>query len=220
MDPLRDNDSLAHADGMDTTPRKRPSATPRTDKPSRATTSSRIKQKANVDNRSRSPVRGTVVAIFTAPAKGTPTIARDTVRAVAGRGLEGDRYFLTNQADHDPKDEITMIDAESLRLARSEHGVDLDAGQHRRNLVIDGIELPETVGRTIKVGDAQVEVLANNPPCKYLQNLTGQPVLRVLRHDGGVRGRIAVDGTIRLGDSIQAPPSPQRRTSPGRTGRP
>ncbi|MGH9209983.1 MAG: MOSC domain-containing protein [Acidimicrobiales bacterium] len=146
---------------------------------------------------------GTVVGIFTAPEEGAATVAVDEVVAVKGRGLQGDRYFDVNQGDHDPGDEITLIDADGLRVARTEHGVALDPGEHRRNVVVEGLDLVELVGQVIQVGEIEVEVLADNPPCKYLQTLTGKPVLRALQRKGGVRGRIAKGGTIRLGDPIQ-----------------
>jgi MOSC domain-containing protein YiiM len=199
MHPPRDTDSRVHAKAQPAKPR----LTPPTRNVSRPVTS-RVAHEASVDDRLRSTVWGTVGGIFTAPAKGAPPIAHDAVRAVAGQGLEGDRYFHTNQGDHDPAAEITLIEAGSLRTATSEHGVHLDAGQHRRNIVIDGINLLELLGHTITIGDAVVEVLAHNPPCRYLQNLTGEPMLKALRRRGGVRGRIAVGGIIRLGDSIRA----------------
>lgn len=146
---------------------------------------------------------GTVVGIFTAPSGGTPTVARDQVRAVADRGLEGDRYFDSNAGDHDPADEITLIAAESLTWARTEHDVTLEPGEHRRNIVIEGLDLLALVEQTVEVGDVVVEVMADNPPCKYLQELTGKPVLTALRQRGGVRGRIVSSGTIRVGDAVQ-----------------
>lgn len=145
---------------------------------------------------------GTVVGIFTAPGESAPTRARDEVVAVAGRGLQGDRYHESNESDHDPADEITLIEAEGLRLSEDERGVTLDPGEHRRNVVVEGLDLLGLVGHTISVGEAEVEVVADNPPCKYLQSLTGKPVLLGLKGKGGVRGRIAKGGTIRLGDPV------------------
>lgn len=128
----------------------------------------------------------------------------ELVRAVAGRGLEGDRYFDSNAGEHDPADEITLIDADGVQQAGVEHGVDFEPGEHRRNVEVTGLDLPALVGRTIRVGEVEVEVLAKNPPCKYLAELTGKPVLTVLRHQGGVRGRVVTTGTIRPGDAVTA----------------
>jgi MOSC domain-containing protein YiiM len=151
---------------------------------------------------------GRVVGIFTAPGEGEPTVARTEVRAVAGRGLEGDRYFETNEGDHDPSHEITLIEAGGLRRARDTFGADLGAGQHRRNVVVDGLDLVELVGRTITVGEAEVELVRDNPPCKYLQELTGLPVLRALQGKGGVRGRITSGGAIKVGDPVAVVAAP------------
>lgn len=147
---------------------------------------------------------GHVVGIYTAPGEGKPVTARDEVLAVAGRGIEGDRYFESNEGTHDPADEITLIDATGVREASEEHGVVFAPGEHRRNVEIDGLDLPSLVGTTIQVGEVQVEVLEKNPPCKYLSELTGKPVLTVLRHQGGVRGRIVTTGHIRAGDVVSA----------------
>jgi MOSC domain-containing protein YiiM len=148
---------------------------------------------------------GTIVGIFTAEAEGAPVVSRDEVQAVAGRGLEGDRYFDSNAGAHEPEDEITLITAEGLAAAEAEHSLGLVPGEHRRNIVVEGLDLLALVGRTVRVGDAEVEVIADNPSCKYLQELTGKPVLRALRHTGGVRGAIVTGGTVRIGDPVQPP---------------
>ena len=38
--------------------------------------------------------KGTVISIHIAPTVGAPMVPRNSIRAVAGQGLEGDRYFL------------------------------------------------------------------------------------------------------------------------------
>ena len=153
----------------------------------------------------RSPLEsmsGTVVAIFTAPEKGAPTVARDEVEAVAGRGLAGDRNFEANRGEHAPEDEITLIESEGLELARTDRGLELEPGEHRRNVVVAGLDLLALVGRTVTVGAAEVEVMEDNPPCGYLQKLTGKPVVAGLQGKGGVRGRIRSGGPIRIGDPV------------------
>lgn len=149
-------------------------------------------------------MHGSIVAIFTAPAEGAPVTSRDEAKAVAGRGLEGDRYFDANEDDHDVADEITLIESEGLELAAAERGVVLEPGEHRRNVVTRGVDLLSLVGQTVKVGEAEVELLRDNPPCKYLQELTGKAVLTGLRGRGGARGRIVAGGVIRVGDPVQA----------------
>jgi MOSC domain-containing protein YiiM len=147
---------------------------------------------------------GQVVGIFLATARSEPMVACDEVKAVAGRGLEGDRNFDAggDATVHDPFEEITLIAAEGLERARVEHGLDLAPGEHRRNVVVEGLDLVALVGSTVRVGEAAVAVLADNPGCRHLQDLVGKPVLRALRRNGGVRGQIVTGGVIRVGDAV------------------
>ena len=145
---------------------------------------------------------GQVAGIFIAAAHGAPLQALDEVKAVAGRGLTGDRNFYGDDDGHDPADEITLIAAEGLERARTEHGLDLAPGEHRRQIVVEGVDLLALVGRTVRVGEVEVAVLADNPGCRYLQNLVGKPVLRGLRRHGGVRGEILHGGVLRVGDPV------------------
>ena len=145
---------------------------------------------------------GRVVGIYTAGVESGPVTARDAVQAVAGRGLEGDRYFDLNAGEHEAADEITLIDAVAVREAGEAHGIEFAPGEHRRNVEIEGVDLPSLVGSTIRVGEVEVEVIADNPPCKHLAELTGKPVVKVLRRRGGVRGRIVTSGTIHPGDAV------------------
>lgn len=149
---------------------------------------------------------GTIVGIFTAAESGGAIVSRREVEAVAGRGLQGDRYFDAHAGEHDPADEITLIDAASLQLAKTDHGVDFAPGEHRRNLVVEGLDLLEMVGQTVRIGAAEVAVIRDNPPCAYLRDLTGKPVLTALRRRGGVRGGIVSTGVIRLGDPVTPEP--------------
>jgi MOSC domain-containing protein YiiM len=147
---------------------------------------------------------GRVTDIFLAAAHGAPTEARDAVTAVAGRGLEGDRNFYAHGDGHDPADEITLIAAEGLARARADHGLELAPGEHRRQVVVEGVDLLALLGATVRVGEIDVEVIADNPGCRYLQDLTGKPMLRGLRRNGGVRGRIVTGGRVRVGDPVTA----------------
>ncbi|MGH9167546.1 MAG: MOSC domain-containing protein [Acidimicrobiia bacterium] len=143
---------------------------------------------------------GTVVGIFIAPEEAAPVVSLERVQAVAGRGLEGDRYYHRDGAG--PAQEITLIEAERLEAAGRDQGLDLAPGEHRRNIVTSGVELETLLGTRFTVGDAEVEAIRQNPPCRYLQDLTGKSVLEGLRNGGGVRGRIVTSGEIRLGDRI------------------
>jgi MOSC domain-containing protein YiiM len=40
-------------------------------------------------------------------------------------------------------------------------------------------------------------------PCNHLETLTGRPIIKGLRHRGGLRAQILTAGTIRVGDVVR-----------------
>jgi MOSC domain-containing protein YiiM len=145
---------------------------------------------------------GSVVSIFLAEAEGAATFAVDEVKAVAGAGIEGDRTFRPG-GDQLPQDEITLIEQEAIAGLARESGIELEPGEHRRNLVTVGVPLNDLVGEEFQVGPVRLLGIALREPCKYLENLTGRPgLLRGLIHRGGLGAQILKGGTIRVGDPV------------------
>ena len=147
---------------------------------------------------------GTLVAIYTTPAAGAPMEGHDEISAVAGAGLAGDRYAAsagTFSANGGPGREITLIAREGIDAANRD-GVTIAAHETRRNLVTEGIDLDELVGRTFAVGDVVLRGVRECPPCKYLQEVTRPGVLGALENRGGLRADIVRDGVIRVGDEV------------------
>ena len=85
---------------------------------------------------------GRVEAIFITAEHGELPRAVDSVRAIAGKGLEGNRYFDEGR----PETELTLIEAEALEALAAEHGIELDGASSRRNVLTRGIRLNDLVG--------------------------------------------------------------------------
>ena len=143
----------------------------------------------------------------------------ESVRAVPGRGLEGDRYWAERGAFSrwpGPVREVTLIEREALVKASDEFGVDVMDGEHRRNLVTEGIRLRELLHRRFRVGVVELEGLRVCAPCTYLARVTGQErIFEALVHRGGIRARILTSGTLFIGDSLRAFGEPTRGSLPG-----
>jgi len=134
---------------------------------------------------------------------------RDVARAnaVAGRGLEGDRYFAragTFSATPGDGRELTLIEAEALEGLAAEHGIPLDAGETGRNVVTRGIALNDLVGRRFRVGAVECVGRRLCDPCRTLERRTQQGVLRGLAGRGGLRADIVAGGEIAVGDRVLA----------------
>jgi MOSC domain-containing protein YiiM len=151
------------------------------------------------------PGVGVVEAIHVAPAAGEPMRALRAARAIAGAGLEGDRYALrTGHWSANPKvdRDVTLVAAEEIERLAAEHGITLAPGETRRNVTTRGIRVNELVGRRFRIGDVLCEGTRLCEPCQYLTDLLGKPVLGPLVHRAGLRARILGDGEIRIGDEV------------------
>jgi MOSC domain-containing protein YiiM len=134
----------------------------------------------------------------------------DEAKLVAGRGIEGDRYFY-GTGTYSPKPdarEVTLIEMEVLEaIARGDppapgKKVELAPADHRRNLTTIGVPLGHLVGRRFNVGEVVLTGGRLNFPCKYLEKLLGRPVYAPLLNRSGLNCRIEVGGLIRKGDLI------------------
>jgi hypothetical protein len=141
---------------------------------------------------------GRVEAILTATHAEHPLTRRDRAEAVAGRGLEGDRYFEGHGTFSGPGHgyQMTLVEAEIL------DSVDLPWEQARRNIVTRGIALNALVGRRFTVGSVHCVGRRLAEPCSHLERLARPGLLRPLVHRAGLRADILEGGSIERGDEI------------------
>lgn len=127
----------------------------------------------------------------------------ERVRAVSGRGLEGDRNFFSGEGTQpEPDQELTLIATEALDALAIEHEIELTAAESRRNVATRGIDLNALEGKRFRVGDVECEGIELCEPCNHLQGLTKPGVLRGLVHRGGLRAAILTNGEIAVGDAV------------------
>jgi len=117
-----------------------------------------------------------------------------SVRAFAGRGLEGDRHFRPNGAK--PGQALTLVEAEEVE------GVGLAPGQTRRQLTVRGVRLNDLVGKRFRVGDVECYGVELCEPCLHLQSMTRPGIIRELAHRAGINADILSDGVISVGDEV------------------
>jgi len=159
---------------------------------------------------------GTVVSIHVASEASGQMKCITEVRAVPGRGLEGDRYF-TGTGFYSKKSsfggrEVTLIEIESVEAlfrgvlnAEGERlGISLTAADTRRNIATSGVPLNHLVDREFHVGAVLMRGMRLCEPCKHLEDLTQHGVVSGLIHRGGLRAQILTEGLIRVGDAIRS----------------
>jgi len=129
------------------------------------------------------------------------------IMAIAGVGLEGDRYATRTgsfSAKPKPGRQITLVEAEAIEALERELGLQLASGETRRNLVTRGVALNHLVGREFRVGEVRLRGHELCEPCGDLARMTGKPqILPGLVHRGGLRAEILEGGVIGVGDPVE-----------------
>jgi MOSC domain-containing protein YiiM len=136
--------------------------------------------------------------------------SRPEVRAVPGKGLEGDRYFASagtfSPESPKPDYELTFIEEEKIQAFAHEFSLPFTSHHARRNIVTAGVGLNDLVGKEFYVGDIRIRGIRLCEPCSYLAKISFDETLHGLVHKGGLRAQILSEGVIRVGDAIRIAP--------------
>jgi|GEM_PF-80874 len=158
--------------------------------------------------RARNTWQGTLQAIVIAP-NGTDEIQfPDSIEAITGQGLAGDRYCEGTGSFSETAGTgraVTLVSKEDLDLIAQEHNLPISHAETRRNLLTTGVPLNYLVGKRFKIGNVILEGKRLCEPCNTLAKSSGhgQKLLSAMVHRGGLRCDIIQGGTITSGDSIQ-----------------
>ena len=150
--------------------------------------------------------KGELIGIYISERKCEELKPVDSVRAVEGKGLEGDRYFLqqgTFSKPGIPALEVTLIEIEAIEALAAEKKLAISPGQARRNLITREVPLNHLVAKDFLIGEVVLHGIALCEPCAHLQKLTDEAILDGLRHRGGLRAQVLKGGILRTGDAIQ-----------------
>jgi len=144
---------------------------------------------------------GSVDSIWLAPSAGAPARAVSEARALAGRGLDGDRHVAgTGTFPSGPRGSaLTLIEAEVCESFEPP----LSADVHRRNIVTRGVELNGLVDRELLIGEVRCRGVSKCEPCIVIERYAKRKIMRGLVHRGGLRADILGDGVIRVGDRVR-----------------
>ena len=136
----------------------------------------------------------TVVAIHLGAERVPELWAVESVRALAGKGLEGDRHLHPNGAK--PGQALTLVEEENVA------DVGLAPGETRRQVTTRGVRLNDLVGKRFRVGEVECYGVELCEPCLHLQEMTRPGIIEDLAHRAGINADILTDGTISVGDEI------------------
>lgn len=122
-----------------------------------------------------------------------------TVECVAGMGLRGDRYFGFRP---DFKGQVTFFDADVVEKIRQTFKLPkLPASVFRRNLIVQGVNLRDWLGKRFLFQGVEFEGSQECKPCHWMDRVIAEGAEAFLKTGfrGGLRAKIRSNGMLRAG---------------------
>jgi MOSC domain-containing protein YiiM len=140
-------------------------------------------------------IDGRVEALWVKRAhRGTMDAVHETT-LVEGGGVEG-------SADQGRARQVTVIEQEVFDALRDELDPSVDPAMRRANVLVSGVPLEGSRGRTLALGGCLLEIAGETRPCERMDEaLPGLQAALDPAWRGGVYGRVVRGGPLRVGDA-------------------
>lgn len=155
-----------------------------------------------------------IQAIYLAASAGAEMLSVGTAKAMAGIGLEGDRYALGTGA-YSAIEPIKVRHVSIIAFAGIETANDwltagdeptFDGPETRRNIALSGItasELNSLVGQRFQLGSIQLLGTELCTPCERPAQLLSKPsFMEAFEGRGGIRAEVLNSGVLTVGDKL------------------
>ena len=148
----------------------------------------------------------TVVGLCYCPDDGQAMMSVHELVLVAGAGIEGDRYFGTDQTY--PGQNLTLIEDEEIETFNASHGTSIGITEPRRNVITRGVRLNALVSREFTIGEVRLRGVQLCEPCGTLAThlaetgVAKSEIVRAFTHRAGLRADVLNSGRIRVGDVV------------------
>ena len=125
----------------------------------------------------------------------------ESVEVVADKGIVGDRHF---REYNDPYSQISLIESENINYYNIKYSLNIPYVEFRRNIVTEGIQLNDLIGKRFLVGSVELEGIDLCRPCRHLSELLNQDnIIKEFLRKGGLRCQILSSSKINVGDVIK-----------------
>ena len=125
----------------------------------------------------------------------------ESVEVVADKGIVGDRHF---REFNDPYSQLSLIESENINYYNIKYSLNIPYVEFRRNIVTEGIQLNNLIGKRFLVGSVELEGIDLCRPCRHLSELLNQDnIIKEFLRKGGLRCQILSSSKINVGDVIK-----------------
>jgi MOSC domain-containing protein YiiM len=149
----------------------------------------------------------TVVGLCWCPDDGKAMLPVQELVLVAGAGIEGDRYFGTDQTY--PGQNLTLIEIEEIDAFNASHCTSIGMNEPRRNVITRGVRLNSLITREFTIGEVRLRGVQLCEPCGTLAThlaatgISKSEIVRAFAHRAGLRADVLNSGRIRVGDGVR-----------------
>jgi MOSC domain-containing protein YiiM len=139
---------------------------------------------------------GTLEAIWIKRAKRAPMDPVERAELQAAYGIVGN-------ADWGGRRQVTLIRRETWEEIVRTLGTSVDPTARRANLLVSGVPLADTRGRTLQIGACRIRIGGETTPCERMDEACpGLHQAMIPDWGGGAYGEVLDDAEIRVGDTV------------------
>ena len=139
---------------------------------------------------------GRVEALWTKRSHRGVMDARTEATFVAGKGIDGNTCRSSTR-------QVTIIAREQWEAMMRELGAAVDPGARRANLMVSGVDLEASRGRTLRVGGVRIRIRGETRPCERMDEAhDGLRAAMDGQWRGGAFGEVLDDGLVTVGDAV------------------
>ncbi|WP_448502084.1 MOSC domain-containing protein [Sphingomonas sp.] len=133
-----------------------------------------------------------------------PIETLDCVSVSVEGGIAGDFRGVVKPGGRGRR-QISLIEAGDWDAAMAEVGHSLEWWHRRANLLVEGLDLPQTPGARLRIGgDVTLEITVECNPCSRMEEVAGGlKAALTLDWRGGALARVLAGGAIAVGDTIE-----------------
>ena len=142
------------------------------------------------------PADARLEAIWIKRAHGGPLDPVASAGVLAGRGL-------VDNANQGGRRQVTIISRERWQSVSDSLAAPIDPSLRRANLMVSGIDLERSRGRTLAIGEVRLRINGETRPCWQMEEAHAGLQAALDPHwGGGAFAEVVVGGEVRVGDAV------------------